>query len=132
MDMICEHLDDDDRRELYRAIYEHAYGHKLNDRAAKQWVKSMAVTDGSGAGSGEHWSESETYAVGQKIGIDWNIVNRWEWYAVLNMMYSDYYKTAEHFGMADKPEFFARLAKDFIHDKDASAGKVYRYYISVI
>lgn len=92
----------------------------------------MAVTDGSDSQTGEHWSESETYAVGQKMGIDWSKVSRWDWYAVLNMMYSDYYRSAEVFGMADKVEFFAQLAKDFVSDVDSDSGKVYRYYISVV
>lgn len=132
MDMICEELDEDAKRELYREIYEHSYGSRLNEKSAKSWVKSMAVTDKSGALDGEHWTESETYAVGQKLAIDWNKINRWEWYAVMNMMYSDYYDTAVSFGLQDKPEFFAKLAKDFVKDVDSSDGKVYRYYMDVV
>lgn len=49
-----------------------------------------------------------------------------DFYAVLNMIYSDYYSTK--FDTAN----YIELAKDFIEDKDAEKGKVLKYYMFLV
>lgn len=115
----------------YRDLYEEAYGEKINKELAEIWVKSMDKVDDSQP-DGQHWTVDQCYDVGNKVSVDWNKWNKWEWYCVLNMMYSDYYKTAKVLGMQDDPMFFARLGKDWLCDSDAGENKLYNYYFNVV
>lgn len=76
-------------------------------------VSGMNNKDGT---TGEHWSYETTMKV-----MDGDF-NEADWYYVLNMIYSDYYKS----GRSD--ETYIGLAKDFLDDKDAPEGKAKRYY----
>lgn len=118
----------------YKDLYECAYGKKLSNDILTEWVKSMAVTDSSERENGQKWTVEQCYEVGQKLSIDWNKVSKNEWYAVLNMMFSDYYKTAKSFSMQEDTMFFGRLAKDWLFDEDAPSPceKLYNYYFAVI
>lgn len=49
-----------------------------------------------------------------------------DWYAVLNMVYSDYYNAK--FDTAT----YVQLAKDWIEDKDVTGCKTLKYYMYVI
>lgn len=118
--------------EEYKELYEHAYGNKLSNEVITDWVKSMAVTDGSEREHGQKWSVDQCYEVGQKIGFDFNKHSKYDWYAVMNMMYSDNFKTAKAFSLHDDPMFYARLAKDWLCDSDAMKNKLFNYYFSVV
>lgn len=54
-----------------------------------------------------------------------------EFFAALNMMYSDYCEAAKKFGV-DNAEFYACLAKAFLKDKDAYPDKLGRYYEYIV
>lgn len=116
----------------YKELYEEAYGDKLSNDIMTEWVKSMSVTDGSEREDGQKWTVDQCYDVGSKMNIDWNKHTKYEWYTVLNMMYSDYYKTAKALNMQDDTTFFGRLAKDWLCDSDAGEDKLYNYYFNVI
>lgn len=115
----------------YRDLYETVYGEKINKELAEAWVHSMDKANETDV-DGQHWTVDQCYDVGNKVSVDWNKHSKWEWYVVLNMMYSDYYKTAVALGMQDDPMFFARLGKDWLCDKDASENKLYNYYFNVV
>lgn len=83
-------------------------------------VSKFENKDGS---IGEHWSRETTDKVLESKGYDFNPC---DWYYVLNMMYSDYYKS----GRSD--ETYIELAYDFLSDKDAPKDKAKRYYKSLI
>lgn len=83
---------------------------------SKYAVSKMQNKDGS---VGEHWSRETTDKVLDSKGYDFN---HCDWYYVLNMMYSDYYKS----GRSD--ETYIELACDFLNDKDAPHDKVKKYY----
>lgn len=51
--------------------------------------------------------------------------NSCDWYYVLSMIYSDYYKS----GRSD--ETYIGLAKDFMDDIDAPGDKAKRYYLAM-
>lgn len=87
--------------------------------AAEYAVSCMENKDGS---KGEHWSYSDTTDVLKDQGYDFKEP---DWYFVLNMMYSDYYKS----GRSDDTYF--ELAHDFLDDKDAPEGKAKRYYLAM-
>lgn len=80
---------------------------------AEYVVSKMKNKDGS---IGEHWNYDTTTRV-----MDGDF-HESDWYYVLNMMYSDYYKS----GRTD--ETYIGLAKDFLDDTDAPEGKAKRYY----
>lgn len=83
---------------------------------AEYVVSKMENKDGS---TGEHWSKETTDKVLKAKGYDFNPC---DWYYVLNMMYSDYYKS----GRSD--DTYIELAYDFLDDKDGPHGKAKKYY----
>lgn len=107
-------------KDLYKRIeyklYKLVYGEHLNEELATSWVNEMKNKDGS---VGEHWSKVQT---DQYAGN----YDKWDWYAAMNMIYSDYYN----------PKFdtstYIELAKDCIGDKDVGEGKLLRYYMYVV
>lgn len=106
--------------ELYQRIehklYKMVYGHHLSKELACEWVASMKNKDGT---VGEHWSFEET----SKIAGNHNLN---DWYAILNMVYSDYYNSK--YGLDD----YVSFANDFIGDKDGKESKVLDYYLYVV
>lgn len=98
-------------------LYKYAYGNHLSEKFAKDWVSKMKNEDGT---IGGHWKVEETEGVNTKSH------NKWDWYATLNMMYSDYYN----------PKFttndYIYLANKFLDDKDASDDKLLEYYFHIV
>lgn len=109
-------------------LYIEKYGEHINKEIAMNLVEEMAVTDGSGRPTGEKWSYQESKDVGMKNGINFAQVDSYEWYVVLNMMYSDYYRTAKKHGFNDST-FFAELASDWFSDVDAKENKTFCYFM---
>lgn len=109
-------LDYDMYTNLEHKMYKLAYNGHLSKELATKWVASMKNKDGS---IGEHWSYE--YVSKYNDEHDMN-----DWYAVLNMMYSDYYNTK--FVIED----YIQLANDFIDDKDVGDTKVLDYYLHVV
>lgn len=86
---------------------------------AEYAVSKMKNKDGS---TGEHWS----YAVAEKALYSKEYdFNEADWYYVLNMVYSDYYKS----GKSD--DVYIELACDFLSDADAPEDKAKRYYLAM-
>lgn len=83
---------------------------------AKYAVSKMKNKDGS---TGEHWDYETTTKVLDSKGYDFNAC---DWYYVLNMIYSDYYKS----GRSD--DTYIELAHDFLDDIDAPDDKAKKYY----
>lgn len=115
----------------YRCLYEKAYGRTIIKELAETYVKSFAVTDDSDRPNGMKWTAEQAYTIGNDMNVDWDKFSKWDWFVVLNMMYSDYYKTAKKFEHQDETEFFASLACDWLCDSDAPKDKLYRYYFGM-
>lgn len=111
--------------EMNPRMHSDKRGGKLTRRTAEEWVDSMRNADGS---DGEHWSYEQTEAVREKRGYDCEGA---DFYAAMNMMYSDYYRVARKYGV-DVPDFYAELAEAFLSDRDAVKGKIGRYYEYVV
>lgn len=123
---------DPDRMSAYEAPQKrqemgHAEGNEdgehLTREQAEKWVRGMKSEDGK---TGGRWpyEEIKRYAANFGIQGEEQVV---EFFAVMNALYSDYCKVAKKYGV-DKTDFWADLAKAFIHDKDAKSGKVKMYY----
>lgn len=121
-DLICDLKADNP--ELYKEaelrIHRIAYGTHLGEFLAKSWVSHMENKDGT---VGQHWSWEETEQVRSQYAKD---IDPSDWYAVLNMMYSDYYNPK--LGTSD----YIQLAIDWLRDKDVPDGKTLRYYYCVV
>lgn len=123
---------DPDRMSAYEAPQKrqemgHAEGYEDDDHLtreqAEKWVRGMKSEDGK---TGARWpyEEIKRYAANFGIQGEEQVV---EFFAIMNALYSDYCKVAKKYGV-DKTDFWADLAKAFIHDKDAKSGKVKMYY----
>lgn len=98
---------------------------KLTRQKAEEWVRSMQCADGS---RGEHWTYEQTTSVMRSQGYNHDPV---EWYAVMNMLYSDHCMSARKYGL-DIPEYYACLANEWLSDPDAAENKLamYRAYVT--
>lgn len=97
-------------------LYKMAYGKHLNEELALECVSEMENKDGT---KGQHWSVDQTSQYAGEF-------NKWDWYAVMNMMYSDYYN------QKFDTNTYIELAKDWLNDKDVGDGKTLKYYMLVV
>ena len=88
----------------------------FTEETAKHVVSKMLNKDGS---VGEHWTYEQTSSVLDSEKFDFDYA---DWYYVLNMMYSDYYKNGR------TTETYIELAHDFLSDSDAPEGKAKKYF----
>ena len=93
---------------------------------ADEWSKHMDNEDGT---RGAHWTLEQAKQVMAQRGIECDPVQFW---AALNMVYSDYVKVAKKHGVGDKIDFYADMAKSFLCDKDAPEDKLARYYEYIV
>lgn len=98
-------------------------GEHLTREEAEEWVEGMESEDGK---KGGRWSYQEIRQYAGNFGIqgEEKVI---EFFAVMNALATDYGKVAKKHGV-DKVDFWADMAKAFIHDKDANPGKVKTYY----
>lgn len=73
---------------------------------------------------GKHWTIAETEAYNS--GYDPK-----KWNFTMNMMYSDYCRVAERYGVG-VPDFYAELSRAFLDDADAVKDKLECYYKYVV
>lgn len=93
----------------------------MDKHTAKEWAEHMKNADGT---TGAHWTMEQTDQVMKQYGIQCEPA---EFFAVMNMMYSDYCEVLKKFGV-NKMDFYAEMAKAFICDEDAQPDKTERYY----
>ncbi len=120
--------DDDERESKSRKKQRHPdsddwgedYSEHIGESKAREWVMKMRGADGS---QGAHFAPeaAEQLRVSHCPDCD-----RWDFYATVNMLYSDYSHALKKLGM-DKPEVYACLSKAFLCDDDAKPGKLARY-----
>lgn len=85
----------------------------------KTWVECLINTDGT---TGAHWTPEQVEPFRKAhagCGAE-------EFWAAMNMMYSDYCIVAKQFA-ADKPEFYAAMAAAFLKDPDGGEHRMKRY-----
>lgn len=97
-------------------------GEHLTREKAEKWAKSMKSEDGK---PGPRWPYNEIKQYAANFGVQGDEVV--DFFAIMNALYSDYCKVAKKYGV-DKVDFWADLAKAFMHDKDAVPDKVMAYY----
>lgn len=97
----------------------------IDEHTARMWTANMEGVDGN---VGEHWTMEETTSVLKQKGFNLDPV---EFYACMNMMYSDYSKVAKRFNV-NSADFYASMSDAFLNDRDAKKNKLYLYYESVV
>lgn len=93
---------------------------EFTEADARAWVSHMDPP--------ARWTMEQTTAVMYQYGYHHKPC---VFYAVMNMLFSDYGRTVIKHGM-DTPEFWAALANDFIDDPDAEDMKVGRYWRDIV
>jgi hypothetical protein len=106
-------------------ISEKEEAEPLTETRVEKWVRSMTNEDGT---KGAHFGRDQAELLRNAHCPN---CDKLEFYAVINMMYSDYCKVAKQMN-ADRPEFYAHMAKAFLEDKDAEPDKLalYMQYIA--
>lgn len=99
---------------------------QLTREDTEKWVAAMQNEDPAKPRGGK-WTIDQVRPYAQKHGFRTDGENVYEFWAVMNAMYSDYGEMAKRYNVAT-PDFFAEMAKAFIGDKDAMRGKAARYY----
>lgn len=99
---------------------------KMTREMAEEWVESMEGADPAKPNGGK-WTPEQIKPIAQKYGVPTEGERFWEFYAVMNAMYSDYYVVAKKYNTLN-PDYFADLAMAFINDKDAVRNKASVYY----
>lgn len=96
--------------------------HKLTKEKAQMWVDSMVAADGKVGG---RWTleDIRKHAADFDLNSEQEII---EFFAVINAMYSDYCAVTKQFGV-NNADFYAGLAKAWMHDKDAIPNKTAMY-----
>lgn len=94
---------------------------QLDMRDAEKWVHEM---------KGAPFTEKEAWHFAERMGMDDEEVFP-SFFAAMNAMYTDFKRVAKEFH-ADKPEFYAALAKAFICDEDAVENKTKVYYEHIV
>ena len=75
----------------------------------------------------EDAQQEETTTTAKNEGIVFQHFNEYDWFYVMNMIYSDFYKV---FG--SNTNMYIKTALEWLTDADVKAGKAYRYYVNVV
>lgn len=103
---------------------------EMTRETAERWVASMRNEDPEKPTGGK-WTADELRPLAQKCGVPTEGETFWEFYAMTNAMYSDYSEVAKKYGVKT-PDFFAAMAKAWMHDKDAREDKTAMYYRDIV
>ena len=103
----------------------YAEGGEFTEQTAREWTSRMQNGDGT---TGPHWPMEQTKQLMQQRGIN---AEPAEFFAILNSVYSDYYKVAKKHNVHNL-DFYIDMAKAWLEDKDAVPGKVAAYYECVV
>lgn len=125
------------RRPEQHAQYGHHAGgtddrgsYELTRDNAIEWMQHLQNEDPAHP-TGPRWTMEEVKPLAAKHGITEGTEDFIEFWAAMNMLYSDYYLMFKELGVA-QPENFAKMAKAFLHDKDAMDHKLGRYYHNIV
>ena len=101
-------------------------GREMTRDDAEAWAAHMVNEDGT---VGPHWTVDQTTAVAESVGVIFDQLSPWCWWAAMCMMYSDYCGVANRYGVGTA-EFYADMAKAFLFDRDAGGprAKMAAYY----
>lgn len=97
----------------------------FSKEAIHKWMRRLENSDGT---TGAKWTREQTDEIMHRSAVKCNPM---EFYATMNMLYSDYGKVAHEFGVCNE-SFFSRLAEAFLCDADAVEDKLEEYWEHVV
>lgn len=102
----------------------------FTEQDATAWAAHMVNEDGT---TGPHWPMEQTTALAESMRLSWDQISPWCWWITMNMMYSDYSRVAEKYGVSIA-EFYADMARAFLMDKDGPGAKkkLAAYYHGIV
>lgn len=92
----------------------------FDEHKAKEWVEHMKNSDGT---TGAHFKPEMAEQLRATMCPD---CDKHEFWAAMNMMYSDYGEVAKKMNI-DRPEYYGHMAKAFLVDADAGKDKLAKY-----
>jgi len=110
--------------------YEGGESEGFSRYTAEKWVKGMEPEDRQQPRGGK-WTPEMIRPIAQKYGISPESDRFWEFYAVMNAIYSDTSMIAREYGITT-PDYYAKLAKAWLEDRDAVPNKAEMYYRYVV
>lgn len=122
-DMLKRTVDEEVYFDIEMELYEEVYGCHFNKWLLDKALCCMENEDGT---KGGHWTVEQTNSVARNSGITFDHFNEYDWNYVMNMVYSDYFKTG-----SGNTNVYVDLAKAFLMDKDAPEGKALKYYLAM-
>lgn len=126
----------DQRRQEHGAQYGHHNpdeddgSYQLTRDKAVKWMQSLKNEDPAHP-TGPRWKMEEVKPLAARYGINEGTEEFIEFWATMNMLYSDYFPIFREYNIV-QPEAFAKMAKAFLQDKDALDHKLGRYYNSIV
>lgn len=123
-------------RRDYGNDYGYDYGEvqfgKMSKKDYEEWKEMLVNEDGS---HGEHFKKEQVEQIARQLGINLEDMGGEKVFCMaMNMLYSDYCGVAKKYGV-DRPEYYADLAKAFLHDKDYKGKpeeKLWIYYKAIV
>lgn len=78
----------------------------------------MVNADGS---KGAVWKMADTTDVAKSLGVEFDQISEWCWWAIMHWARSDFYETAVYVKCANDATFYGMMAKNFIFDVDGKS-----------
>jgi hypothetical protein len=97
----------------------------MTKEIAEEWTSKMKNEDGT---KGPHWKMEQVKQLMAQKGIQYD---PWEFFAILNAMYSDYCAVLKKHGV-NTIDVYVDLACAWLNDSDAMPDKASRYYEYVV
>ncbi|MBQ8617675.1 MAG: hypothetical protein IJ418_09185 [Clostridia bacterium] len=106
------------------------HGGEMTREMAEKWVEGMESADPQKPRGGK-WTLEQVKPLAQKMGFAEG-QKLYEFWAVMNAIYSDYYEVSKKYNLHNNPEYFAEMAKAWLYDKDAVENKATVYYECIV
>lgn len=119
-----------DKRDAYGQQDGEQDRYEMTRDKAVEWMEHLKNEDPAHP-TGPRWTMEEVKPYAAKHGVEDGGEEFVEFWVAMNMLYSDYYAVFKEYNLAT-PDAFAKMAKAFLHDKDAMDHKLGRYYCGVV
>lgn len=124
------HLDAKHGHHPMSMVSHHMKHHGFDRETAEEWVEGMMNEDDQKP-HGPKWDENFLKPLAEKVGLPTDGPEFWTFYAVINSLYSDFCKVFKEYNFTN-PMGYAKLAKAWMHDKDAVDNKAMVYYECIV
>lgn len=116
-----------DLKAYLKELYISLNGEVITPELAELIVQDFAITDSSERSNGEKWTLEECVQIGNKMNIDWTVIDQIEWYIVLNNEYSDKFKIVRKYNLPE-PSIYGDFALSWFLDVDGKENKTFRFF----